>query len=119
MLTHSSARQHAFNVARCQLFVFGSTDDPDEWPPWLEINPSWAQEIDDFNNQNGTDILTSLWSIGGRMRHNQHRYDNYQIYWPDDDLFWGTEPTAEEGAATENQVSFNVDDVDRPQSLSS
>lgn len=50
------------------------------------------------------DILDALQRFGSRMRYDEERYDDDQVFWPNDEIFWNTEPGAEEGWATENQV---------------
>lgn len=42
------------------------------------------------------------------MRYDELHYDDNQLFWPVDEVFWKTEPTSEEGNATENQVCSMV-----------
>lgn len=97
------------NIARNQLFMFGA--EPEELPLWLQVKPSWAQEIDDFSKRNDIDLLMTLWSIGERMGYSLESYVDDGIFWADHETFWGNQPTAEEGNATEHQVSLTS--VDR------
>lgn len=77
-------------------------------PLWLQINPSWAQDIEDFSTQNNVDILASLQSFGNFFAVDQTMYNEAELFWPDKEVFWDMDVEAEEGAATENQVRYPI-----------
>lgn len=81
----------------------GSCKQGDE-PLWLLLEPSWRQEITNFNTQHSVDILDALQTFGARMQHEESAYEDQGVFWPVDEVYWQAEPNAEEGWATENQV---------------
>ncbi|KAJ4406956.1 hypothetical protein N0V82_010023 [Gnomoniopsis sp. IMI 355080] len=96
---------HALILARCQMLMPGTLDPGDE-PLWLLIKPSWRQELANFNAQHNMDILDALQSFGDRMEHEESAFEDDGIFFPSHEIYWQTEPTAEEGWATENQQYF-------------
>lgn len=74
---------------------------------WLQLNPSWRQELDNFDRQRGVKILDLLAQFGNWFTNEEDLYES-GLFWPVDDVYWDTEPEGEEGAATETQVNFHA-----------
>lgn len=79
----------------------------DAEPLWLQLNPSWREEIVEFSRRTDVDILDTLQTFGRRMRYNEVMFEDEQLFWVDDDVYWETEPDGEEGWATEHQVRWS------------
>ncbi|KAJ4385473.1 hypothetical protein N0V93_009901 [Gnomoniopsis smithogilvyi] len=101
---------HALALAQFQMFMPGTCNRGDE-PLWLLLDPSWPQEIVNFNAQQDVDILHALQTFGGRMQYTKSSFEDYGLFFPIHELYWETDPAAEEGWATEHQYFGGVFEV--------
>lgn len=79
------------------------TGRPDLLPWWLQIDPAWAQELEDFNTANNTDILYYLQTFGMRWA-SDNDYSRFGFLWTDFDTYVEDQPKNEEGWAQEHWV---------------
>lgn len=90
-----------------------SSPPPSQLPLWLQIDPRWQQEIEDFNTRNGTDIVASLQTFGMRWNKDMDPYYTSRgLVYVVCDVYVEDQPEAEEGWAQEHLVrSLNPDEM--------
>ncbi|CAN8102336.1 unnamed protein product [Discula destructiva] len=89
---------HALCFARLQMCA--PAVPPANVPLWQQLDPSWPQEILDYNNLHKTDIQHWLELHGRRWRTETSAPEKGFLYHLDE-AFVENQPTAEEGFATE------------------
>lgn len=72
-------------------------------PKWVQLDPTWRQEILDYSTRNNTDILAWL-QLHGRRWKTLNFNDRIGHLYPQDQPFFEDQPEAEEGFALENEV---------------